>query len=89
MIDMFDILVLSQKEIKKTFTKSVPMHGGSKQVRFWEFSCTYLTEHGDTPLNTIVFYCSLPHRKHYSQLSLRRTPLGPALSVRLREVSVL
>ena len=25
----------------------------------------------------------------YSQLSLRRTPLGPALSVRLREVSVL
>ena len=36
------------------------------------------------------------HYKHtvlkkvdYSQLSLRRTPLGPALSVRLREVSVL
>ena len=26
---------------------------------------------------------------NYSQLSLRRTPLGPALSVRLREVSVL
>ena len=25
----------------------------------------------------------------YSQLSLRRTPLGPAVSVRLREVSVL
>ena len=25
----------------------------------------------------------------YSQLSLRRTPLGPALSVRLKEVSVL
>ena len=25
----------------------------------------------------------------YSQLSLRRTPLGPALSVHLREVSVL
>ena len=25
----------------------------------------------------------------YSQLSLRRTPLGPALGVRLREVSVL
>ena len=25
----------------------------------------------------------------YSQLSLRRTPLGPALAVRLREVSVL
>jgi len=25
----------------------------------------------------------------YSQLSLRRTPLGPALSVRLREVSIL
>ena len=25
----------------------------------------------------------------YSQLSLRLTPLGPALSVRLREVSVL
>ena len=25
----------------------------------------------------------------YSQLSLRQTPLGPALSVRLREVSVL
>ena len=25
----------------------------------------------------------------YSQLSLRRTPLGPALSVSLREVSVL
>ena len=25
----------------------------------------------------------------YSQLSLRRTPLGPALSLRLREVSVL
>ena len=24
----------------------------------------------------------------YSQLSLKRTPLGPALSVRLREVSV-
>ena len=66
MIDMFDILVSSQKEIKKAFAKSVPMHGGSKQVRFWEFSCTYtdLTEHGDTPLNTIVFYCSFPHRKH-------------------------
>ena len=27
--------------------------------------------------------------EEYSQLSLRRTPLGPALSVRLREVSVL
>ena len=26
---------------------------------------------------------------YYSQLSLRRTPLGPALSVRLREVPVL
>ena len=26
---------------------------------------------------------------HYSQLSLRRTPLGPALAVRLREMSVL
>ena len=25
----------------------------------------------------------------YSQLSLRRTPLGPALAVRLREMSVL
>ena len=25
----------------------------------------------------------------YSQLALRRTPLGPALSVRFREVSVL
>ena len=28
-------------------------------------------------------------RKGYSQLSLRRTPLGPALAVRLREMSVL
>ena len=28
-------------------------------------------------------------RRLYSQLSLRRTPLGPTLSVRLREVSVL
>ena len=27
--------------------------------------------------------------QEYSQLSLRRTPLGPALSVHLREVSVL
>ena len=27
--------------------------------------------------------------RHYSQLPLRRTPLGPALSVRLREMSVL
>ena len=27
--------------------------------------------------------------KVYSQLSLRRTPLGPALAVRLRELSVL
>ena len=27
--------------------------------------------------------------KHYSQLSPRRTPLGPALSVRLTEMSVL
>ena len=31
----------------------------------------------------VVFVCV------YSQLSLRRTPLGPALSVRLREMSVL
>ena len=29
------------------------------------------------------------HFSHYSQLSLRRTPLGPALSVRLREMSIL
>ena len=28
-------------------------------------------------------------KKVYSQLSLRQTPLGPALSVRLREVSIL
>ena len=27
--------------------------------------------------------------QEYSQLSLRRTPLGPALSVRFTEVSVL
>ena len=27
--------------------------------------------------------------KKYSQLSLRGTPLGPALAVRLREMSVL
>ena len=30
-----------------------------------------------------------PQESGYSQLFLRQTPLGPALSVRLREVSVL
>ena len=30
-----------------------------------------------------------PTHYMYSQLSLRRTPLGPALAVRLREMSVL
>ena len=30
-----------------------------------------------------------PGQYMYSQLSLRRTPLGPALAVRLREMSVL
>ena len=30
-----------------------------------------------------------PKARVYSQLSLRRTPLGPAPSVRLRQVSVL
>ena len=30
-----------------------------------------------------------PYNGLYNQLSLRRTPLGPALAVRLREMSVL
>ena len=34
------------------------------------------------------FFCKLK-KIVYSQLSLRRTPLGPVLSVRLREMSVL
>ena len=39
----------------------------------------------------INYYVSIKNSPHliYSQLSLRRTPLGPALSVRLKEVSFL
>ena len=35
------------------------------------------------------FVCATSTTLKYSQLSLRRTTLGPALSVRLREVSIL
>ena len=37
----------------------------------------------------IVYYSELCVQYEYSQPSLRRTPLGPALSTRIREVSVL
>ena len=37
----------------------------------------------------IVYYSELCVQYEYSQPSLRRTPLGPALSARIREVSVL
>ena len=37
----------------------------------------------------IVYYSELCVQYEYSQPSLRRAPLGPALSARIREVSVL
>ena len=37
----------------------------------------------------IYIYICLFHIHIYNQLSLRQTPLGPLLSVRLREMSVL
>ena len=37
----------------------------------------------------IYIYIYLFHIHIYNQLSLRQTPLGPLLSVRLREMSVL
>ena len=37
----------------------------------------------------LFIYIYLFHIHIYNQLSLRQTPLGPLLSVRLREMSVL
>ena len=59
------------------------------QPRAWLFSCIVrfarqTNKKKDTPIcqkNQISSF--------YSQLSLRQTPLGPALSVLLREVSIL
>ena len=56
--------------------------------------CVTLFVSGDNVLMhaSELCYSNLPFlvtMRDYSQLSLRQTPLGPALSVHLREVSVL
>ena len=47
------------------------------------------TQHCQPNMNYKVSIHLYYNASYYSQLSPRRTPLGPALNVRLREMSVL